>query len=68
MLRVLTEMLELDPSDNVRKEVIRAFGALQITEKKIVRMIREKEKAGGALATEAKHVLRILESVATQVH
>lgn len=60
-MRVLIEMLDLDPSDNVRREVIRAFGALQITDKKIIRLIKERERGGGILATEAKNVLKILE-------
>ncbi|XP_067941419.1 uncharacterized protein [Watersipora subatra] len=63
VLRVLTEMLELDPSDNVRREVIRAFGSLKISDKKIIRLIRERERGDGILATEAKNVLKILDSL-----
>lgn len=56
-------MLELDPSDNVRREVIRAFGSLQITDKKIIRLVKERERGDGILAAEAKNVLKILESL-----
>lgn len=63
VLRVLIEMLDLDPSDNVRREVIRAFGALQTTDKKIIRLIKERERGEGILAAEAKTVLKILEAL-----
>jgi len=58
-------MLELDPSDNVRREVIRAFGALQVTDKKIIRLLKEKERGDSILATEARLVLKTLESLST---
>ena len=62
-MRVLSEMLDLDPSDNVRREIIKAFGALQITDKKIIRLIKEKERGDGVLAAEARNVLKTLEAI-----
>ena len=62
-MRVLSEMLDLDPSDNVRREIIKAFGALQITDKKIIRLIKEKERGDGVLAAEARNVLKTIEAI-----
>ena len=64
VLRVLSEMLELDPSDTVRREVIRAFGTMRVTEKKIIRLLKERERGDGMLAEEAKRVLKVLETAA----
>lgn len=62
-MRQLAEMLELDPSDHVRKEIIKTFGSLQITDGDVLRLLREREKGEGVLATEARRVLQILENV-----
>lgn len=55
-------MLELDPSDTVRREIIRAFGSMQLTDKKIIRLLKERERGDGMLAQEAKRVLKVLEA------
>jgi len=45
-------------------QVIRTFGSLQITDKRVLRLLKEKEKGDGLLASEAKRVLGILDSAA----
>lgn len=54
-------MVELDPSDYVRRDVMRAFGTLQTTDRDVIRVLRERERGDGMLATEAKKVLKSLE-------
>nr|XP_039265503.1 uncharacterized protein LOC120341127 isoform X1 [Styela clava]XP_039265504.1 uncharacterized protein LOC120341127 isoform X1 [Styela clava] len=56
-LRFLVEMLGLDSSDYVRLQVIRTFQALGVTDIRVVRAVREREKSGGPLARAAQRYL-----------
>ncbi|XP_048763118.1 uncharacterized protein LOC125671422 isoform X3 [Ostrea edulis] len=61
--RLLLEMLELDSSDYVRLMVVRTFVTLNTTEKRVIRALRERERAEGALGREAKRAVSTLESL-----
>ncbi|XP_061175162.1 uncharacterized protein LOC133184218 isoform X2 [Saccostrea echinata] len=61
--RLLLEMLELDSSDYVRLMVVRTFVTLNSTEKRVIRALRERERAEGALGREAKKAVVTLESL-----
>nr|XP_022312615.1 uncharacterized protein LOC111117711 isoform X4 [Crassostrea virginica] len=61
--RLLLEMLELDSSDYVRLMVVRTFVTLNHTEKRVIRALKERERAEGALGREAKKAVTILESL-----
>ncbi|XP_052684890.1 uncharacterized protein LOC128164871 isoform X3 [Crassostrea angulata] len=61
--RLLLEMLELDSSDYVRLMVVRTFVTLNMTEKRVIRALKERERAEGALGREAKKAVVILESL-----
>ena len=63
VLRHLVEMVELDPSDYVRRDVIRTFGTLQTTDCDVIRVLRERERGDGMLAAEAKKVLDAVEAL-----
>ncbi|XP_076811076.1 uncharacterized protein LOC143453796 [Clavelina lepadiformis] len=60
-LRFLVEMLGLDSSDYVRLQIMRTFNALRITDVRVVRALREREKAGGPLGREASKTLASLD-------
>jgi len=61
LVRLLLEMLELDASDYVRLMIIRTFGVLKLTDKRVLRCLREREKLDGALARESHRSLKVLE-------
>ncbi|KAK3736717.1 hypothetical protein RRG08_059247 [Elysia crispata] len=63
LIRLLLEMLELDSSDYVRLMIIRTFGTLKLTDQRVIRCLREREKLEGPLAREAHKSLRVLETV-----
>ncbi|KAK3610757.1 hypothetical protein CHS0354_028156 [Potamilus streckersoni] len=63
IIRLLLEMLELDSSDYVRLMIARTFTVLKMTDKRIVRALRERDKVEGALARESRKALKILESL-----
>ncbi|KAL3877329.1 hypothetical protein ACJMK2_035059 [Sinanodonta woodiana] len=63
IIRLLLEMLELDSSDYVRLMIARTFTVLKMTDKRIVRALRERDKVEGALARESRKALKILENL-----
>lgn len=63
LIRLLLEMLELDSSDYVRLMIIRTFGTLKLTDQRVMRCLREREKLDGPLAREAHRSLRVLEAI-----
>ncbi|XP_070186621.1 uncharacterized protein [Littorina saxatilis] len=62
VIRLLLEMLELDSSEYVRLMIIRTFSTLNLTDRRILRTLREREKLEGPLARESKKALRSLDS------
>ena len=50
IIRQLLEMLDLDSCEYVRLQVIRTFATLGLTSIKIMRALRERERAEGPLA------------------
>nr|XP_018673024.1 uncharacterized protein LOC100177248 [Ciona intestinalis] len=60
-LRSLVEMLGLDSSDYVRLQIMRTFQALGITDIRVVRALREREKGGGPLSRQASKILAALD-------
>ena len=50
IIRELLEMLDLDPCDYVRLQVIRTFAGLGLTNIKIMRALKERERSEGPLA------------------
>ncbi|XP_071797247.1 uncharacterized protein [Asterias amurensis] len=60
IIRELLEMLDLDPCDYVRLQVIRTFAGLGLTNIKIMRALKERERSEGPLAKEASKSLKIL--------
>ncbi|XP_038065353.1 uncharacterized protein LOC119735636 isoform X2 [Patiria miniata] len=60
IIRTLLEMLELDSCDYVRLQIIRTFASLGLTNIKIMRALKERERSEGPLAREAAKSLRIL--------
>ncbi|KAL4239547.1 HEAT repeat containing 9 [Mactra antiquata] len=67
IIRLLLEMLELDASEYVRLMIARTFTILKLTDKRVFRALRERDKVEGALARESRKALKVLESLATQV-
>ncbi|XP_035827330.1 uncharacterized protein LOC101845258 [Aplysia californica] len=65
LIRLLLEMLELDSSDYVRLMIIRTFGMLKLTDRRVLRCLKEREKLEGALARESRKALKILEPLMT---
>ncbi|XP_052764355.1 uncharacterized protein LOC128206119 isoform X3 [Mya arenaria] len=65
IIRLLLEMLELDPSEYVRLMIARSFTILKLTDKRVMRALRERDKVEGALARSFMRDLtkRIKESV-----
>ncbi|XP_077979938.1 uncharacterized protein LOC144435229 [Glandiceps talaboti] len=63
VVRTLLEMLELDSSEFVRLHVIRTFAQLGMTDIKIMRSMRERERTEGPLAREAGKALKILNEI-----
>ncbi|XP_013379125.2 uncharacterized protein LOC106150709 [Lingula anatina] len=59
-VRILLEMLELDSSEYVRLMIIRTFATMGITDKKIIRTLREREKTEGVLGRESTKALKLL--------
>ncbi|XP_052261939.1 uncharacterized protein LOC127865911 isoform X4 [Dreissena polymorpha] len=50
IVRLLLEMLELDTSEYVRLMIARTFTILKLTDKRVMRALRERDKVEGALA------------------
>lgn len=63
VIRTLLEMLELDSSEFVRLYVIRTFALLGMTNIKIMRSLRERERTDGPLAREAGKALKTLTEI-----
>ncbi|CAC5356468.1 unnamed protein product [Mytilus coruscus] len=63
IIRILLEMLELDSSDYVRLMVVRTFVTLKLTDKRVMRALRERERADGPLSRESKKAIKALESL-----
>ncbi|KAH9513080.1 hypothetical protein Btru_035790 [Bulinus truncatus] len=61
VVRLLLEMLELDLSDYVRLMIIRTFRVLKLTDRRVMRSLREREKLDGALGRECRKALKILD-------
>ncbi|XP_059146046.1 uncharacterized protein LOC131933275 [Physella acuta] len=65
VIRLLLEMLELDTSDYVRLMIIRSFRVLKLTDRRILRSLREREKLEGSLGRECGKALKILDQILT---
>lgn len=63
VIRLLLEMLELDASEYVRLMIIRTFAILRLTDRRVLRTLREREKLDGSLARESKKALQTLDSL-----
>ncbi|XP_076072539.1 uncharacterized protein LOC143044417 isoform X2 [Mytilus galloprovincialis] len=63
IIRILLEMLELDSSDYVRLMVVRTFVTLKLIDKRVMRALRERERAEGPLSRESKKAIKALESL-----
>ncbi|XP_070579335.1 uncharacterized protein [Ptychodera flava] len=66
IIRMLLEMLELDSSEFVRLHIIRTFAQLGMTDIKIMRSLRERERTEGPLAREASKSLKVLSEIRAQ--
>ncbi|XP_005998339.2 protein HEATR9 [Latimeria chalumnae] len=60
VLRLLLEMLELDKSDMIRFQIIRAFTHLGLKDATVLRSLQLREQGDGRLAKEASKALKIL--------
>ncbi|XP_044275970.1 protein HEATR9 [Varanus komodoensis] len=60
----LLEMLELDSSEDVRVQVIRAFSSLGMNNVYVRKSLRNKEQMEGILARESARALKILDKIA----
>merc|ERR1712136_255398 len=67
-LRFLIEMLGLDSSDYVRLQIMRTFRDLELTDIRVLRALREREKGGGVLGFEASKILAANDYQATTVY
>lgn len=63
IIRILLEMLELDSSDYVRLMVVRTFVVLKLTDRRVIRALKERERADGPLSRESKKAMNALESL-----
>ena len=63
IIRILLEMLELDSSDYVRLMVVRTFVVLKLTDKRVIRALKERERADGPLSRESRKAMNALESL-----
>ncbi|ESO98615.1 hypothetical protein LOTGIDRAFT_238980 [Lottia gigantea] len=61
LTRLLLEMLELDTSEYVRIMIIRAFSTLKLTDKRVVRCLRERERLDGVLGLESRKAMKVLQ-------
>ncbi|KAK6187102.1 hypothetical protein SNE40_005199 [Patella caerulea] len=62
LTRLLLEMLELDTSEYVRIMIIRAFAILTLTDKRVMRCLKERERLDGPLGVESRKAIKILEA------
>lgn len=59
-LRLLLDLIELDPSTYVRIQAVRAVAAQGVVTSTVIHLLKERQKGDGPLAREAARALRSL--------